>query len=474
MPATFDGTNRIITLPEATSEINVEQDLYSDWKEFVKVGNNAQFAPAFRTISGDPLTAALEAAPYFFLRNDLGWRIRPAEEDATVFFTGNLIAEDSTLPLTIPTIGAFTVLLLGLQPITQNVDALRDFQRNLQFQLESLLNSGNSHAVFGDVYYWDPVNGDDGKNGSSPSKAVLTFAQAQTLVTDNNDDIIFIINSTSGPITITETLSVTKNDFHIRGAGADILFSPSTATDVITVTGRNISFSDFEIEQTTAGGHDCFNLDGTTGGHILIRDIKIREATGNGITVNKGEDNSFVRMLICDCAGDAINMSDVENARIDQVQAKLSGGWAFQVLSTSPSVRSRFVRFSDNVTHGNVSGSVNIGTDSDATIIDDTNFFASGGSNDLVTDSGTNTHNNLIQGSKGLSEETWRLHGLQAGVPLVVDDANNLRTTGTIEQEVLTDVGLEKTTVTRLTNEPLLTGAGETILTGSGEILTDS
>lgn len=123
MAVTFDGTNLIMTLPSATPDIDSEVDLYSDWKEWVK-GTGHLYAPAFRSIAGDPLNATLDAAPYFFIRNDFGWRIRPAEENATVFITGSLIAEDSTLPIIIPTIGAYTVLILGLQPVTQNVDIL--------------------------------------------------------------------------------------------------------------------------------------------------------------------------------------------------------------------------------------------------------------------------------------------------------------------------------------------------------------
>ena len=131
MPS-FDGTNLIITLDSGVTEVDVEQDLYSDWKEFFKTGDNSKFPLAFRTTGGDPLTGSLDLGAYFFLRNDSGWRIRPAEEDATITFVGNLAAEDNTLPLVIPTIGAFTVLILGLQPVSQAValDTLEKILRN--------------------------------------------------------------------------------------------------------------------------------------------------------------------------------------------------------------------------------------------------------------------------------------------------------------------------------------------------------
>ena len=110
----FDGPNLIATLPAGDSTISVEQDLYSDWKEFFKTGTNSQFPQMFTpSIGGHEIDAVTgkEVSGFFLLRNDLGWRIRPAEENAEVVLTGNLYPTDSTLPMFVPTIGAFTVLV---------------------------------------------------------------------------------------------------------------------------------------------------------------------------------------------------------------------------------------------------------------------------------------------------------------------------------------------------------------------------
>ena len=126
---TFNGSSRIITLVSGVISFDV-QDLYSEWKEFAAVGSNLKFAPAFRTTGGDPLTAGIDAGAYFFLQNQASgvatgnWRIKPFEADATVIVAGNLVSEDSTFPIAIPTDGEFTVLLAGLQPITQNIDEI--------------------------------------------------------------------------------------------------------------------------------------------------------------------------------------------------------------------------------------------------------------------------------------------------------------------------------------------------------------
>jgi hypothetical protein len=111
MPATFDGDNLRITLPAATPEVDAKVDLYSDWKEWLKTAANAKYPVAFDTTGGDPTTATGKVAAYYFLRNDNGWRIKPAEEDAEVTIVGNLYPRDATLPMFVETTGAFTVLL---------------------------------------------------------------------------------------------------------------------------------------------------------------------------------------------------------------------------------------------------------------------------------------------------------------------------------------------------------------------------
>ena len=122
-PEFFGATLRCV-LPSTVDEISVEADLYSQWKEWMLYGDNSKYPPLFRTVGGDPLTPGIDAGAYFFWQNQYGWRLRPAEEDATVLISGNLAPEDSTLPIAVPTLGAFTVLLLGLQPITQSVEEI--------------------------------------------------------------------------------------------------------------------------------------------------------------------------------------------------------------------------------------------------------------------------------------------------------------------------------------------------------------
>jgi hypothetical protein len=92
---TFDGANKLIYVNTGEAEIDVEVDLYSDWKEWAILRDNLKFDAAMRVVGGDPTpTGALGAT--FFLIN--GWQILV---DHAVNFTGNLYSDDYDTPYTV-------------------------------------------------------------------------------------------------------------------------------------------------------------------------------------------------------------------------------------------------------------------------------------------------------------------------------------------------------------------------------------
>jgi hypothetical protein len=95
--AWFDGLNLNIDIPAGTSSIDVQVDLYSDWKEWVKLSDNAKYPQAFDTTGGDPLGGGQIISPYFFLRNDLGWRLNANASGSIVTYEGNLFARDASI-----------------------------------------------------------------------------------------------------------------------------------------------------------------------------------------------------------------------------------------------------------------------------------------------------------------------------------------------------------------------------------------
>jgi len=131
--ASFDGVNRIITLASGVSLpasgvllTDAESEIYSEWKRFSAINDNLKFAPAFRTIGGDPLGGGIDVGAYFFLQNQTrttaagGWRIKPPEHDGFFEIEGNIFGEDADEPVFSGTIGNFSsVLRLTTSSLTQ-------------------------------------------------------------------------------------------------------------------------------------------------------------------------------------------------------------------------------------------------------------------------------------------------------------------------------------------------------------------
>ena len=113
MNIVFDGENKLIKIMDETHEpvltIDIQLDIYSAWKEWMQIGDNAKFLPALRTIGGDPTTGVKTVSPYFFLLN--GWKFKPCSEcHHTINLVGNLF-EEYDGNIFVPSDGYFTVLV---------------------------------------------------------------------------------------------------------------------------------------------------------------------------------------------------------------------------------------------------------------------------------------------------------------------------------------------------------------------------
>jgi len=151
MAIDFDGDALVITLDTGVTEIDVIDDIYEPWKDWMLASPlNRKYPQAFISDGGNPLSAIINQGSYIFLQNDAGWRIRPPEEDITIYLTGNLAVADTTSPAFIPTIGAYTAAILGLQPVTQGVteqmanqlDFVGDFTIGASDNVDSLILRG--------------------------------------------------------------------------------------------------------------------------------------------------------------------------------------------------------------------------------------------------------------------------------------------------------------------------------------------
>jgi hypothetical protein len=104
---TFDGINRLIIINYGETDINVETDIYSNWKEWQLLEDYAKYLPALSVIGGEPIGGGQFVAPTFFLEN--GWRIRPWEGSHLLTIDGNLYTREEGESPVIPTIDPWSV-----------------------------------------------------------------------------------------------------------------------------------------------------------------------------------------------------------------------------------------------------------------------------------------------------------------------------------------------------------------------------
>lgn len=104
---TFDGINRLILVNFGETELDARVDIYSNWKEWLSVGDNAKYAQALSAVGGDAITDQQFVGITYFLEN--GWRIKPFDSDHILTITGNIYTREPGGDPFVPTDGNFKV-----------------------------------------------------------------------------------------------------------------------------------------------------------------------------------------------------------------------------------------------------------------------------------------------------------------------------------------------------------------------------
>jgi hypothetical protein len=296
----FDGPNRRIILASGVTLVDVQPDLYSQWKEWVALDDNMKYPPAFRTIGGDPLTASITAGSYYFLQNQDGydWRIRPPEEDINILLTGSLAAEDPDRDIVVPTLGGFTALVLGLQPITQGADALIALQQTF---------------TYADRVWIDTISGTSGTNfpNGTASQPVSNLADAITIANEQGITHFMV----RGSITLTQNFT----SWIIHGVGSHDFGT----VDLNGFAVDQTVFKDVTITGAGQGGTvACTNCRLTNFSNLTGEFIDCH--LPNTITLTDG-DYVFVRP-VSEVAGTGKPIMDCNNAAVDVSIRGLIGG----------------------------------------------------------------------------------------------------------------------------------------------------
>ena len=129
----FDGENKLIIILTGVTTIDVQLDMYSDWKEWVMMSDNAKWIAAFRTFGGDQTSESQFAPRYFFLIN--GWKVEAT--NVSVVVQTNLYSDDGLSPFII-TNSAVTNRTSDVPVVKSELEQRLDYGDRIYFDENSI------------------------------------------------------------------------------------------------------------------------------------------------------------------------------------------------------------------------------------------------------------------------------------------------------------------------------------------------
>lgn len=89
---TFDGVNKLILINKGETSLDVQTDIYSDWKEWLRLEDNMKYLQPISTVGGDPTIEGQRLDVTYFLIN--GWKIKPYSGTYDLTLIGNIFDVD--------------------------------------------------------------------------------------------------------------------------------------------------------------------------------------------------------------------------------------------------------------------------------------------------------------------------------------------------------------------------------------------
>ena len=197
---------------------------------------------------------------------------------------------------------------------------------NIKYLVAAL---SDTHKAVGNIYYWNPISGNDNSLGLAPGSAFKTFAKCHAMAIPGNQDIIFAMSADpSGQTTVTEPIIITKDGLKLRGPGYVFRLIPNVQNSPgITVTGDNVEISGFYVASDPSGttalsimGNDCLVKDNWFGGsqnHNIqvsnskltrIQNCVIEHALFDAVHLTNGTTQCIIRRCIISDSVNGVNM----------------------------------------------------------------------------------------------------------------------------------------------------------------------
>lgn len=264
---------------------------------------------------------------------------------------GNIVAiNDYSNNPVYPT--AFTQIVIAQSSSPTIIQS--DANYGMLYMLESL--RGRNRSV-GSIYYWNPTSGNDSNDGLTPSKAVATFAKAQSLATAGAGDIIFALATASGGITTTnEKLTISKSSLKVRGAGYQFQIIPDTpGSPSVTISGDSVEFEGFYLTTASGGTDNGINV---TGDNALIKNVWVKSARGNGIDISSSTRTQIESSAIEDSLATGIKIGS-NTSRTKVSQCIISGNGAGGANLSGSTITDNI--FENNLIFNNIGYGIDVG-----------------------------------------------------------------------------------------------------------------
>jgi len=404
---TFDGENKLIIPNEGVTEINVEQDIYSDHKEWLKTYDNTKFDIGVRTVAGDPTVGLDSLGATFFLTN--GWQI---VLNQSILFTGNLFSDDFSSPFIVG-----ENIQLAQQKFSNLVDAPGLDQSGIAPAVwgasaaayaSSTTMGGSIAHILGDVHssayegvVWIDTNNGVAGTAEGVGKRISpsnNFTDATAIATALNITKLQVVEN--GVILATDDVS-----------GYLIYGSHPLKTEIIVTPGATTTFTQF---------YDT-SLKGTFNGEVLIRNSRVEDLINF---------EGILHQTLID--GDIQLSVGAKSSHIIECYSGIPGVSTPQLDFNNVNVSMSIRAYSGGIKLVNKDGnaSVSIDMNSGQVILDGTitaGTIVSRGVGKLVDNLGNKLSSGSFNGANLVVEmhdsqyayETWKLLGLDPNDPLV-------------------------------------------------------
>ncbi len=205
------------------------------------------------------------------------------------------------------------VVIRGADQVTDNSTGTAEVIVPNRYPFDALARLIESqrghHTAAGNVFYWDPANGDDADNGLSKDTAKLTWgggSGVNSLVTAYAHDVVMLVpGEVAGVTVITEQITMDKEFTFLRGPGRDILFLPTATTGVtVAVSATGCEIGGVRINTAATGDGEALEVSGAD--FAYIHDIWIDQCRGDGIRLLNVSYAKLKDIHVQNCVGDAV------------------------------------------------------------------------------------------------------------------------------------------------------------------------